>query len=1663
MPTSVAPTPYGPQTQAQFLASVKTNTVDTAKMQQSSTNFQWAPTADAYYMPKTQPVDRSALPPPAVRQQIAASSSSSSVSGHGTTVLDHPVQLKEAVKHLSGLPTDNPLAIDSLQPEARKAFDARIAQFNNQSYPGKIASVAGNLVKEAFVDPMVGIMTRFPAPGIQNGSPNPVQSGQGSSAIDHAPNLTPQFKGPIVPLDTQDAITQKVNDLMAKKQYSQARSVFDAWQKTQIENTDTLDLLHMNSSHPVINSLTRGLAVNTMQFVALRNAPFMQQLGDAMEAKVATTVGDSAARASLLSKEGMGGMGTAVMSKFSKGMVNLAGQMAGDVAANTVLPVMNFDFEHRPIQDLPKHILTNLAFLVPTMVAMHYVGNGLGDAAATIFQKAGQDAPAAAPDMAALIAKYGSEDDIPMSELDPTGVADAAAAHDILSSGGSIDSAAHAHQADPANALGQAVIKVAAKVIGMAKSLRIPITKDVSDAFEKGIMGEEDNAFTRIVGALPEVDQATLRSYVQMKRGNMESERFQTSLNPNQFNPFSFGERRPAGITGPLDDNMGRPRLPAEPAIEAASTAPEITQIEKDALTRIGKSPDTTIKTIQGTQESRTMDMARTRRSPGEVVRATDALDTQKQALSAQYEYERMVSDMRQFREGLQQGRVNSAADILEYQQALEQNIVESLPMKYRGRALPLIKRATTVDGLQKAVDRLDKIVQNVKSSEMGLGAEQGAIKRQTTSAIKDILTNPPPDIELVQPYERSIFFSKLLEIPFGEKNMKAANEKLTELSTKLYSSLTPLKDLDATWAAVKQYPKQVSSEVRSAVGELNTFFKNNFTDHAQVDEFSKYRILKMMNSRAEQGMTNPGSPTLGIPNNPDPEWIASELATMDASSPQLQQINSEFTDMYNRYTLDQYKGRIPDPVLNEWKQKYPDHISFFYEKYLNDSSSHPQGKSYNFTARDYLKAIKGAEGLDVNPNLYDTSVKAFQRAIGDKYTDGVATTLRKEMGVEPLKMYSTSDGRQRFQMLLDGKPYDFDKQDLEKDLVPGLQGQRVMYSKYDNQAFIVPKGVAELVSNQREKTPAILQAFSNLTHKWQDLTTTYRASFALISNPIKDLEFAMINTDHSVKEYLGAYLSSARDLLASALYKDNPIMMKRMTDGSFAMDEGFATSIKAKYQDALNWMSTKVGTDGWEKFAQDFAASGGDQGGYITQRTRLNANEQSFFKSLGTVFTGKDIEYSVSNVSPKFIANSGIRNMVKLKNGAMALTFDNIAAAGSFMEKIPRAAEFKLVLKDGGSLQAAGAAASDITLDFTEQGSSTAVKWIRAFLPYKFTAFRGNVKLAAAAIGKGKEGMAATIAARRILTGVVAPAIGFWYLAKKAGIWDRTDPSIQNNYWMIPTGMTYTDQYGNVQPIVITPRMGEMSQKLAPIIFTMLDHFVGKDPSAFNRVEPQKMLDQMISSLTPAIRAPIEQASNYSFFQHQPIDPDFMQQLPVELRRYKGTTTPGTVVGNTLGISPNQGDYLLNSLAPAPFDYYKMLTKENGDKPNWLTVAQSLKLLQVPNAFFADKDLSRARTDLMTMMRKVARQQNVTPAEREQSTRDIWSKMKEIDDLVKYKADARAQNPLNGTSVNQPQTANVDMGKIRAFAAASKEERATMIQSLTPDEVQYLRSHKGG
>ncbi len=1424
---------FGPQTREQFLSSVKTNSVDTSKLQQSSTVFQWNTDNGVAAIPKTSPTPVSSFPMSFATKPIVASgrSSANTMSGAGVTLMDHPVQLKEAVKQLCSEP--EPTFESSLPEEARKIYTQRVTDFASRNPAIQVGQEIGQMAKDAFVKPVKMVASAITGSGKEQ--------------------------------EEKDSATlQMVQSLMDQKKYGLARSVYDQYAVSKINQMSDLELMNLKAEHPVISDLAHGAGVMTMQFVALRNAPFLKQLGNALETKVATTLGIASSSAKTATAVadvtgGTTGFGVKALSKVSRGMVKMASTLAGDLPANFLIPALNFDYEHRPLQELPAQVLTDTAILVPTVLLFHTAGAGLS---------------------------YGIKE----------------------------------------------TVQAASKVAAMMRALRIPLSKEAGIAFERGVMGEADNAFSRIVQVLPEADRVALTNHFTEQRMTAEGERFATRLNPERSPSFSMGESRLAGKTGPkgVGGEVPKPNENVKPntQLEKDALLPEISPAEAAAMTRVGRSPAGTV--------ARSLDL--------QVVRG----------------------------------------------------------------------------------------------------------------GVKGLIANPPPEVELIQPYERSIWFRNLLEIPFKKKGVDAINRALTKASTEIYSSLTPVKNLERTWAAVKQFPKQTSAAIGKAVGELDDFFKRNFVDRAQADEFARYRALKMMASRADQGFTNPGSSVLAIPNNPSAEWISTALADMESRTPALRGINEEFNSLYSRYTLDQYKGRIPDPVLDEWKQKYPDHMSFFYRKYMQDSGGNPNGKSYNFTARDYLTAIRGGEGLELSANIYDTTVRSFQRAISDRFTDDIARTVREELGVKPLKMYESASGRTKYQALLDGQLKDFDAVDLEGDLVPGLEGQRLLYSKYDNQAFLVPKSISDLIKNQREKTPAILAAFSNLTHRWQDLTTTYRASFALISNPIKDLEFGMVNTDYAVKDFLGSYLTSARDLLAATLYKDNPIQMKRLMDGSFALDDSFMTTAKGKLQTALNWMANKVGTEGWEQFVDDFNASGGSQGGYITTRTKLDSTEKGFWKALGTVFTGKDAEYSLSSVDPKFVANSGIRNFVRLKNGVMALIFDNIASIGSFLEKIPRAAETKLALRSGGkSLQVAGTAGSDITLDFTEQGSSSAVKWIRAFFPYRFTAFRGNIKLAKAAVGKGRGGLAAAIAARRILMGIVTPAIGTWYMAKKAGIWDRSDQTLQDNYWIIPTGMTYTDEYGNVNPVILTPRMGEMSQNIAPLIFMMLDHFYAKDPSAFNRVDPGNVVQNASAAVTPILRTPVELAFNQSAFYNSEIDP-LSKDLPVELRRYKGTTDLGTMVSNATGLSPIQGDYALQSLLPAPFDYYKMLTKEKGEKPVWLSVGEALKIIQDPSIFYKDMELTKQRTAILDQIKKTARAKNATPPERAAATRKLWTMMKELNDLIQYREEQKKANPLVPNNVN---VKNVDMAKIQAFVSASKEERKTILGTMTPEEVQYLRS----
>lgn len=1151
-------------------------------------------------------------------------------------------------------------------------------------------------------------------------------------------------------------------------------------------------------------------------------------------------------------------------------------------------------------------------------------------------------------------------------------------------------------------AANEVVIKGAAKVMGMLKALRVPFSPGMAPALERAAMQEENNIFTPILNSLSSDERLAFKSHFQQQRFNQESE--------SRMIEMRGGKKGRPGID--FAEPLPEPPKDVTPVLDAPPTRPE-QKMKKVGTARV---------------EVATASMREFREGNRKVsIEKAKAVE-----VAAQNRWAQMAANIKGFREGLQEGRVNTKADILEYQEALERQIIDSLPPEYRGRALPLIKRATTVTQLSKAVERLDQIVRNVKISELGLGVERGGIKRTARGSIKTILDpriqpyedlmrnfpelrdkidptwDPPSIVEPMNPPALQVWFHDLMGDAVASKveaGMEAAN-------TSILDQFGSARDLPKTHDLLKTYAPTVDNQTTKAGEAAKEWLLRNFKEKgsAETTRFSKYLLMKSMMDNIDNAIPNGKSDALGIPSNPSAEWLQAAIAEIE--TPEFAQASKEFTALYAKFSLQPLidSGRLTLAQAQEWVQKFPNYLPSAFEKYMAADEGIPFDKHYNFGAADYLTERKGGQGLEQNANFFNLFMRSAKRAITDKYSDEVASTMREELGLKPLKTFNGETGRTYYQAIVDGELLTFDAQDLVAGQVPALKGQRVLYSSYDQQAFLVTKELRDMIVNEKPSTPAVQRVVGRLTRTWQMFTTSLNMAWALVSNPTKDFSTSLMYTKHATADMLKAQLTSIRDGVTDALFQGN---ITQNLEGKFEIDDAALNAIKNPYKKFMNYLYEKANTPGWQDRVYRGPERGSDLGSFFADMARNDRGNK---------------EFNIKTLDPRFINNPYIRGAVKLKNNTIGVLIDSMLDLGAFMEAIPRRANENLTYDLTGNPVRASVDSMEGTLNFRQQGTSPLIGGSRAYLPYTYTQIKGFSKYISF-IFKGmdkydKAGnlvpMPASQRAQRILTLSVAPSIALWFYNKSMGVYDRMDAYTRSNYWPIPTGANHVDEYGSVNPIVVMVRMNEEQSYVANIVYGLMDHYIAQDPQAFNRIGMGKLSSWAMAKLPGYVRVYQEMDANYSNYRQQPIEPLYMAKYPEENRRFKGTTDAGEVMGRVLGVSPIKGDYWIQETAPAVYSFIRAWNRaDSGNRA--LAIGKALHILSEPTTFFTDKDLEKQKNLIKAQANADMKNKQATPEQRIRANNRITKELNVLEEMIIARFRLRVEHPLRGKIINLP------------------------------------------
>ncbi len=214
--------------------------------------------------------------------------------------------------------------------------------------------------------------------------------------------------------------------------------------------------------------------------------------------------------------------------------------------------------------------------------------------------------------------------------------------------------------------------------------------------------------------------------------------------------------------------------------------------------------------------------------------------------------------------------------------------------------------------------------------------------------------------------------------------------------------------------------------------------------------------------------------------------------------------------------------------------------------------------------------------------------------------------------------------------------------------------------------------------------------------------------------------------------------------------------------------------------------------------------------------------------------------------------------------------------------------------------------------------------------------------------------------------------------------------------------------------------RMNEEQGYTAQLTYALLDHFIAKDPQAFNRMGMGSLASNLFAKLPGWARVYSEMDANYSSYRQQPIEPTYLQKYPMENRRFAGTTAAGEMMGKMLGVSPIKGDYWIQETAPAIYSLVRLFNRSNTGNRT-MAIGEALHILSEPTTFFGDQDLENQKNLINAQARADMRNTHATPEQRKVASVRMQAQLKQLNDIITAKLRLRAEHPLKGTIINLP------------------------------------------
>jgi hypothetical protein len=261
------------------------------------------------------------------------------------------------------------------------------------------------------------------------------------------------------------------------------------------------------------------------------------------------------------------------------------------------------------------------------------------------------------------------------------------------------------------------------------------------------------------------------------------------------------------------------------------------------------------------------------------------------------------------------------------------------------------------------------------------------------------------------------------------------------------------------------------------------------------------------------------------------------------------------------------------------------------------------------------------------------------------------------------------------------------------------------------------------------------------------------------------------------------------------------------------------------------------------------------------------------------------------------------------LKNNLKKLGKENnpISKFNNFIESIPRYAEYKKTVMDGGNTFEAKMKglynANEVTVNFARHGN--AVKSFDAWIPYLNPAFQGLDKLARQV--KEKPGLT-------IGKGVVAitiPAVATHILNEGNPHYNDLSNRVKDNYYLIPD-YTNKDENGYPKTFIKIPKSREYGVMLASLLERTYRAVVKKEDNSFKGFG-NTVATNFLPSFDTILQPAFNLKSNKDFADRT-IVPMAMQGRSPRYQYDDQTTEISKFLGDKFNISPKQLDYLIKA-----------------------------------------------------------------------------------------------------------------------------------------------------